>query len=83
LIRLTTQPGERQDYYELVPNPLQKMTEKASLEMTEVAAQVHEASSLFTEDQADVVQRLSNLENFYKLSASVLADISTKLNSLK
>lgn len=82
MIRLATQPGERQDYYELVPNPLAKMTEKASLTMANIADQVNEAKSHFNVDQHDVVQRIDQLENFYSMSATVLADISTKLDKL-
>ncbi|MFQ3282702.1 GbsR/MarR family transcriptional regulator [Reinekea sp.] len=82
VIRLTTLPGERQDYYELVPNPLIKMTEKASLEMSDIAGQVREAKSYFQEEQADVIHRLAQLESFYTISANVLADISSKLDKL-
>lgn len=82
VIRLTTLPGERQDYYELVPNPLTKMTEKASFAMAEIAEQVNEAKSYFSEEQADVINRLAQLESFYTMSATVLADISTKLEKL-
>jgi len=83
MVRLTSQPGERQDYYELVPNPFQGMLEILSKEMSQAADEVSQAMTHFGDDQTDVLGRIDNLQNFYKGSASFLGDISEKLSHSK
>ena len=83
MVRLTTKPGQRQDYYELVPNPFQSMLEMLSKELQQAAKEISHSMDKFSPDQSEVLQRISDLKNFYQGSATFLAETSTKLATPK
>lgn len=80
MIKLISQPGERQDYYQLVPNPFQSMLEMLSLEMQHAARDVEQAQTAFDSDSSpDVQSRINNLKIFYQQSAQFLANTAGQL----
>jgi DNA-binding transcriptional regulator GbsR (MarR family) len=80
MLRLTTQPGERQDYYELVPNPFQSMLTTLSQEMNQAAGEIAETMTAFDGKPDDVVQRIGDLQKFYQASANFLTGVSENLS---
>ena len=81
MLRLTTKPGERQDYYELVPNPFQSMLSLLSKEMQQAAEEIDEVMASFVANQRELRQRVQGVQHFYAGSAVFLADISQKLSN--
>ena len=79
MLRLTSMPGERQDYYELVPNPFQSMLAMLSRELQQAAKEIGQTIENFSPEQADVVGRIVDLQQFYQGSANFLADITANL----
>ncbi len=79
MLRLTTVPGERQDYYELVPNPFQSMLDLLSKEMQRAAEDIQQSLSLFDDSQPDARERVAGVQKFYQGSAIFLNDIAQKL----
>ena len=79
LLRLTTRPGSREDLYELPPDPYRQLIRTITKSMQEKAAAIDEVEAKFSDDQADIRQRVRNLADFYKSSAEVLADWYEKL----
>lgn len=79
LIRLTSTPGDRQDYYELVPSPYQQMYDLIRKDMLVVADQIAEAREQMDDDDELVNERIRHLEEFYRISAEVIGDIATRL----
>ncbi len=79
MVRLTSIPGKRQDYYELVPNPYQSMLEMLSKELHQAAKEIAHTMEKFSPEQAEVLSRVENLQNFYQGSATFLAETAAKL----
>ncbi|WP_050762877.1 GbsR/MarR family transcriptional regulator [Reinekea blandensis] len=79
LIRLTSSPGDRQDYYELVSSPYDQMYDLIRKDMLDMAGQIAEAREQLEGEDSVIIERVERLEEFYRISAEVLGDIANKL----
>jgi DNA-binding transcriptional regulator GbsR (MarR family) len=71
LIRLVTVPGNRQDYYEMVPSPFQRMLVSVGTKMRRVAGQIAEAELLFRHDDP-AKARIRELADQHRQSAAFI-----------
>lgn len=79
MLRLTAHAGDRQDYYELVPNPYGQMVETISAKMRKSAAQIAEAEAMFPDDNSGARERVRQLSEFYRQSADFMVEWSRHL----
>ena len=79
LIRLTSSPGDRQDYYEMVSSPYDQMYDLMRKDMLDMAGQIAEAREQMDDQDPAIRARVERLEEFYRISAEVLGDMANKL----
>lgn len=81
VIRQIGRAGDRQDYYEVGPNPYARLMETVTNRMQEVASLVFEAEARFGDDSGGARSRVRDLAEFYSHSAEFLAGWSKQLKS--
>lgn len=74
MIRQTSKPGDRRDYYELGQKPYSRMIETISTRMRRSAAQVLETEALFPDSAGPAKRRVRQLADFYSGSADFFAN---------
>lgn len=72
LIRRTAQTGDRQDYYELAPDPYARMLDAIRERMQQASDKINEALESLSDDDVEARQRIRNLATFYSRSAKFL-----------
>jgi|SRR5690554_3199862 len=79
VIRLTTKPGVRQDFYELVPNVYHQMAIKVSARMMQVSKQITGAHDAIPNEQSVARERIANLAKCYLLASETALAWADKL----
>jgi DNA-binding transcriptional regulator GbsR (MarR family) len=82
VLKLTSKPGERQDFYELMPNPFQGVLEKMSEMMAQAASGLGECLPGLATSKPGVQQRAASLHQFYLHSAHYMAQIAQQLTPI-
>ena len=72
ILRLTTKPGDRQDYYEIGPDPFKNMLETITGRMHRAAEQIGQVSEQFGDEDPEGRARVEELRRFYASSAKLL-----------
>jgi DNA-binding transcriptional regulator GbsR (MarR family) len=78
LVRLVSRPGDRQDYYEIVDDPFQRMLESVGAKMHRVAAQIAETELLFAHDDP-AKPRVRQLAERHRQSAEFIEQWAASL----
>ncbi len=81
VLRLISRPGDRQDYYELTPNPFQRILEGVGAKMRRAATQIAEAEALFTPAEADTKARVRQLAEQHRQSADFIEKWAARLQA--
>lgn len=79
MLRRVSRPGDRQDYYELMPHPYANMLDTATLKMRRASEQIADANSKIPAHRADTRKRIEELAKFYAMSADFMASWRSKL----
>ena len=79
LLRLTTRPGSREDLYQLPRDPYRELLRSITRGFEEKAAAIAEIEQRFSEDQADIRDRVHHLAEFHRTAAEVLVEWYDKL----
>lgn len=79
LLRRTSLPGDRQDYYELLPSPYPNIIRTMTAKISRAAARVEEAERLIPNESAGAKERVRLLAEFYRQSADFMAEWSANL----
>jgi len=79
ILRRVARPGDRQDYYELLPHPYTTMLDTAALKMRRHAERIAEACALVPAELGEARSRIGELADFYAQSAEFLATWRSKL----
>ncbi len=79
VIRLTTKPGVRQDFYELVPDVYRQMALKVSARMQQVSDQISSAHDVIPDEQSVARKRIANLAECYRLASETSLAWADKL----
>ncbi|MEP4547701.1 MAG: hypothetical protein ABJ000_16085 [Saccharospirillum sp.] len=79
VIRLTSKPGIRQDFYELVPDVYRQMALKVSARMMQVSNQIAEVHEAIPSEQSIARDRIANLAECYRLASETAIDWSDRL----
>ena len=79
VLRLLAHGGDRQDYYELGPDPFHRMLQTIEDRMRKSAAVIAEAEARFTDADDDARRRVARLANFYRQSADFLGEWAKRL----
>lgn len=74
LIRRTSRPAERQDYYQIVAHPFMSMLETVSKGMTDAADALAAAATRLPENRADARERVEALSYVHSLSARFVSE---------
>jgi predicted transcriptional regulator len=69
MLQLRAMPGDRQDYYELGPDPYSRMIDTITARMRHSADRVREAGAMFPGDDDGPGRRVRELAEFYESSA--------------
>lgn len=81
LLRRTSQPGDRQDYYELAANPHRRILDSRSERMRKAADRIAEASTMFGDSNAEMGERVRRLARLYNQYASFIDDWADRIES--
>ncbi|WDR05521.1 hypothetical protein PSQ90_14760 [Devosia rhodophyticola] len=79
VIRLTSRPGERQDYYELVPDPYRSMIESFGTSIQRTARKMAEAEKSFPDEMPEAKRRVKDLSKFYAVTLDLFDDWAKRL----
>lgn len=79
VIRLTTKPGIRQDFYELVPDVYRQMAIKVSARMKQVSDQITGARDAIPAEQSVARERIANLAECYRVASETSLAWAEKL----
>ncbi|WDR01434.1 hypothetical protein PSQ19_11510 [Devosia algicola] len=78
VVRLTSRPGERQDLYEIEPNPYQNMIEGLSAGYRKTAKKLVDAERAFPENMTDAKTRIRELSHFYETTVEMLDELAKR-----
>ena len=79
LLLRTSLPGDRQDYYELLPSPYPNILQAMIARISHAAARIEEAERLIPKENAGAKERVRLLAEFYRQSADFMAEWSANL----
>ncbi|RUT34846.1 transcriptional regulator [Arsenicitalea aurantiaca] len=72
LVELVSQPGDRQDYYQLIPVPHVSILETVSARMASAAERMTQAEAMLPEEMGEAKTRVRALVSFYRQSADFM-----------
>jgi DNA-binding transcriptional regulator GbsR (MarR family) len=73
VLRRAARPGDRQDYYELLPHPYTTMLDTAAQKMRKHAELIAEAGARIPQESTQVRERINGLADFYNQAADFMA----------
>jgi DNA-binding transcriptional regulator GbsR (MarR family) len=75
ILERVSKPGDRQDYYQLAPQPYHRLLTSKVRALRYAASFVAEAEANLPAERADAKQRLKNLAAFYEAAASSISEL--------
>jgi DNA-binding transcriptional regulator GbsR (MarR family) len=80
ILRLTAQPGDRQDYYELSSDKEYRFLETIGAKMRRSARLVGDAAAQIAAEDREAGERVRRLGEFYRRSADFMDEWSRRIN---
>jgi len=80
LIKRTSKPGQRQDYFQLADNPYAKMLEAVAVGLTRAQEEIDDTLAEIPDTERAIKSRVAAYSSFYKRMAGA---ISIMINDLK
>ncbi len=68
-------PGDRQDYYQLAPNPFERMLGRMMVGLKQAVAIFDEAAASFPNDRQTAKERIGQMARFHRAAAETLAEL--------
>ena len=78
LIKRTTKPGQRQDFFQLAENPYEKMLEVIALKLEHTKAEIAKTLSDIPEGESAIKARVEAYANFYEQMSGALCTVLNK-----
>ena len=75
VIERVARPGDRQDYYQLAPNPFERMLTRMMEGLKQAVAIFDEAAASFPKDRGAAKVRLAEMAQFNRAAVESLADL--------
>ena len=78
LLERSAKPGDRQDYYQLAPDPFRNLVTGMVQKMSLAHQIVAKAADDFPADKVEAKRRVEELATFYQISADTIAEVSQR-----
>ena len=78
LLERSAKPGDRQDYYQLAPDPFRNLVTGMVQKMSLAHQIVAKAADDFPAGKVDAKRRVEELATFYRISAETIAEVSQR-----